>query len=568
MDKKWRIAEKINDDFKDKFPEINGVVLQLLYNRGLDSQDKIDRFLGPDYIGDQNDPYLFKDMAKATEVILGAIEKNEKIVVYGDYDADGVSSTALMYLTLKHLGAKNLSVYIPNRMSEGYGINHEAVDEMISGKTDLIISVDCGVTAVEEVKRAREKGIKVVVSDHHLPGDELPECEALICPTVKGEKYPFKKLAGVGVAFKLAQALLREGVENNDAFEKWLLDLVALGTVADVVPLLGENRTLVKWGLIVLNKTQRPGLQELIESARLKRPLGTYNIGYQIAPRLNAAGRMDHANTAYELLITEDEAEAMAIANDLNQKNQERQKVTEEMMKISLEQIGVPGDKDKILLSEYDGWSAGLVGLAAGKLSDRFHRPVIVMGKMGDKYVGSGRSIAEMDITSAVRECSEYLEEFGGHAQACGLTIIGEENYKKFSDKIKKVAADKLKGVELKPSIEIEAEIGLNQASWELIDSLDKFEPFGEGNLEPLFLTKDLEMRDIVTMGKSKQHLRLDLAETGGSPKKFVGFNLVERWLDGLKVGGKLDVVYTVGVNKWNGNREIEFKIVDLKINK
>lgn len=566
MGKKWIISEKINDEFKQKFPEIDPVILQLLYNRGLDNQDKIDRFLGPDYLNDQHDPYLFNDMKKAVGYILSAIENKKKIVVYGDYDADGVSSTAIMYLALKRMGSKNLSVYIPNRISEGYGINTEAVNEMARDGVNLIISVDCGVTAVEEVRLAQEKGIEVVITDHHLPGKELPAAEAVICPTVSQEKYPFKELAGAGVAFKLAQALLREE-ENNEAFEKWLLDIVAIGTVADVVPLLGENRTLVKWGLLVLNKTQRLGLVELIEGANLKRPLEAYNIGWHIAPRLNAAGRMDHANTAYELLITDDEAEAIAIVNDLNEKNQSRQKVTEEMMKISLEQIGLPGDKDKILFSCYDGWSAGLVGLAAGRLCDRFNRPVIVMGKNRDKYVGSGRSIPEFDITRALGECSDYLEEFGGHRAACGLTIIGEENFNKFQDKIKKVASKQLKGVKLMPSLHIEAEVELGEINWELIDALEKFEPFGEGNLEPVLVSYNLEIYDIVTMGGNKQHLRLDLKE-GGLIKKFVGFNMVERYIEKIKVGDRVDVAYKAGVNEWNGNREIEFKIVDLKIKK
>ena len=445
------MAQKIDDEFRKKFPEINAVVLQLLYSRGLKEQDKIDRFLGPDYLADQNNPFLFNDMKKAVAIILKVLKQKQKIVIYGDYDADGVTATAVLNLTLKRMGVKNLSFYIPNRLNEGYGMNKEAVKEIAKEKNDLVITVDCGITNLEEVELAKEKGMQVIITDHHLPGEKLPKADAIICPTLKNEKYPFKNLAGVGVAFKLAQALLTEYKHNNEAFEKWLLDLVAIGTVADVVPLLGENRTLVKWGLLVLNKTQRMGLKELIEGANLKRPLGTYNIGFQIAPRLNAAGRMDHANTAYELLVTQDEAEAIAIVNDLNKKNQSRQKVTEEMLKISLEQIGEPKDKDKILFSSYDGWSPGLVGLAAGKLCDKFHRPVIVLarlpapersdggqGKIGDKYVGSGRSIQEFDIIQALSECSQYLEEFGGHRQACGLTVIGEENYIRLIEKMQK----------------------------------------------------------------------------------------------------------------------------------
>ena len=561
MTMKWKIAAKIDDDFKDKFPEINPVVLQLLYNRRLKDQESLDRFLGPDYKLDQHDPYLFNDMKKAVDIIYQVIRDHKKICIYGDYDADGVSSTALMHLALKRIGAEYIHIHIPNRLNEGYGINQEAVQELIETKIDLIISVDCGITAIAEVKMAQDAGIKVIVTDHHLPGNELPKADALIVPTVKNEKYPFKKLAGVGVAFKLAQALLRspEGGQNNEAFEKWLLDLVAIGTVADMVPLLGENRTLVKWGLLVLNKTQRLGLKELIAGAAIKGQLGTYNIGYQLAPRINAAGRMDHANTAYELLISADEAEALAIANDLNQKNTGRQKATDEMMKISLEQIGQPTDNVKILFSQYDGWSAGLVGLAAGKLADKFHRPAIVFGKMGDKYVGSGRSISEFNITESLEQCAAYLEEFGGHEQACGLTIVGADNYEKFIKRMKELAAKKLTGVELIPSLEIEAEIELSQANWDLIDSLEKFEPFGQDNQQPVFLTKNMEVTDKAMIGGSGQHLRLNLAG-----KKFLAFNKAEECAN-INPGDKLDVAYKINVNEWNGNREIEFKIVDMK---
>lgn len=566
MTKKWKVAPKISDDFKVKFPEINPVVLQLLYNRELKDQDSIDRFLGPDYLADQNDPYLFNNMARAVEIIYKAIGDNKKICIYGDYDADGVTSTALMYLTLKRIGAEYLSVYIPNRLHEGYGINKEAIKELAKRKTDLIISVDCGITAVEEVKLAQEKGIKVIITDHHLPGDRLPQPDALICATVAKEKYPFDKLAGVGVAFKLAQALLREDKEqDNGAFEKWLLDLVAIGTVADIVPLLGENRTLVKWGLLVLNKTQRLGLRELIANINLRGNIGTYNVGFQIAPRINAAGRMDHANTAYELLITDNEAEAIAIANDLNEKNQGRQKATDEMMHISLEQIGKPSDEQKILFSQYDGWSPGLVGLAAGRLADKFHRPVIVFGKMGDKYVGSGRSIEEFNIVEGLEECREFLAEFGGHEQACGLTIIGQENYNKFIKKMASVAAKQLKGVELIPSVEVEAEIVLSQANWDLVDSLDKFEPFGEGNKEPVFVARNLEVVDSSVIGSSGKHLRFYLADdTINKGKKFLAFNKASDWSN-INRGDRVDAIFTISVNEWNGNREIEFKVVDIK---
>ncbi|NMB48275.1 single-stranded-DNA-specific exonuclease RecJ [Candidatus Kuenenbacteria bacterium] len=567
MTKKWIIKDKYNGEWADKFPEINLVVLQLLFNRDLDTQDKIDQFLGPDYLRDQGEPFLFREMKVAVERIFQALDKQEKIVIYGDYDADGVTATAVMFLTLQRLGARNLKVYIPNRLTEGYGMNEEAVEELAKSGTKLIITVDCGISNKKEVALAKERGMEVIISDHHLEPAEIPEALAVICPTLKKEKYPFKKLAGVGVAFKLAQALLRsDKKQNNDAFEKWLLDLVAIGTIADAMPLLEENRTLVKWGLIVLNKTQRLGLRELMGLAQASE-LDTHGVAFQIAPRLNAAGRMDHANTAYELLVTGDEADALAIANDLNQKNQARQKATEEMLKISWEQIGEPSEKEKILFSTYDGWSPGLVGLVAGKLCDKFNRPVIVFGKSGNEYVASGRSVPEFDITGALNQCREFLAEFGGHEQACGLTIIGEENYEKFKTKIGQLAEDKLAGVELIPSIFIETEMTLKEASWEIIDALEKFEPFGEGNREPLFITKNLRVEEINTMGTMGQHLRFALSDTNTKlTRKFVGFGLSGEWIEKIKVGDRVDVVYEFGVNEWNGNRELQFKIVDLKL--
>jgi len=571
MLKKWIIKEKFSDEFQSEFTEINEVVLQLLYNRGLKNQDDIDQFLGPDYLKDQHDPFLFSQMERAVKRIFEAIQKNEKITIYGDYDADGVTATSLLYKALVRVGEKKLDIYIPDRMKEGYGINSNAVKYIASNNTHLIITVDCGISNKEEIKLAGELGMDVIITDHHQPPSELPESYAIICPTLENEKYPFRNLAGVGVAFKLAQALLRRNIsKNNEAFEKWLLDFLTIGTVADCMPLLGENRTLVKWGILVLNKTQRLGLRELIQSASISKSIDTRAIGFQIAPRLNAAGRMGHANTAFELLVTEDEAESLVIAIDLNQKNQNRQKTTDEMMKISLEQIGKPAADDKILFSCYGGWSSGLVGLVAGKLTDKFSRPVIVFGKTGDKYTASGRSIPEFNITQALHECQDYLEEFGGHSQACGLTVISLDNYNKFVEKMRKIASEKLAGVVLAPHIDIEAEIKLSQADWQLVDELNKFEPFGEANQRPIFLSKNLEVVDIATMGVTNKHLRLLLKDENqyfrdSGSRKFVGFNIADEWMNKIKIGRKIDVVYEIGVNEWNGNREIEFKIIDLK---
>jgi len=569
MSKKWIIAPQSNNEYKAKFKEINPIVLQLLFNRGLTTQDQVDQFLGPDYNRDQHDPFLFSHMKPAVSRILNAVSQGQKIVIYGDYDADGVTSTAVLYNTLKRLQAENIGFYIPDRINEGYGMNTASVRELAKQGANLVITVDCGISNFEEIELAKKLGMDVIVTDHHTSPEKLPPADHIICPTVKTEKYPFSSLAGVGVAFKLAQALLRTDQSNNEAFEKWLLDLVAIGTVADCMPLLGENRTLVKWGLLVLNKTERLGLQELIQASRIKRELDSHSIGFQLAPRLNAAGRMDHANTALELLITEDEAEALAIATDLGQKNQHRQQKTEDMLKISLSQIGEPKHGDKILFSSYQDWSPGLVGLVAGKLADKFSRPVIVFGRSGDKYIGSGRSIPEFDITAALNQCQQYLSEFGGHSQACGLTIKGEQNFNQFKQAIYDLATGKLAGVELAPSIQAEAVISLSEANWDLVDNLAQFAPFGEANEEPLFITRNLIIESMDTIGNRNNHLRLYLKDnTINLAKKFLAFGQAEEWRHKAKPGDRIDVVYSLSINQWNGSREIQFKIKDIKKSK
>jgi single-stranded DNA-specific DHH superfamily exonuclease len=379
--KKWQIAQEVSKDFQDRFPEINPLVLQMLYNRGLKTQDEIDEFLNPDYGQDLHDPFLFRDMKKAVKLIFKALEKGERIVVHGDYDADGVTSACLLVLTLREIEHRKtqtentekyrIDVYIPHRAMEGYGLNRQSVEQIAKKGTKLIITVDSGISNFEEIELANKLGMDVIITDHHHEPPKLPKAFAIINPQIAKEKYPFKDLAGVGVAFKLAQALLsansqQSTVNNNQAFEKWLLDLVAVGTVADVMPLLGENRTLVKYGLIVLNKTRRIGLQELIKVSGLKSTtnfqplsnpqspipnLSAWNIGFQLGPRINAAGRLDHANKAYQLLITEDRGEAKKIAEELNETNQGRQEMVKRIVEEVKIQIGEVTPDQKILFA-------------------------------------------------------------------------------------------------------------------------------------------------------------------------------------------------------------------------
>lgn len=589
---KWLLKEKYTSEFAEKLPGYSPVVLQLLWDRNLDTQEKIDEFFNPDYLADIHDPFLFKDAQKASKRVLEAIGKQESILIFGDYDADGVTAAVLLEKTLRKLGAKNVDVFVPHRELDGYGLSLEKAEEFAKEKKhNLIITVDCGITNFEAIEKLNSAGIDTIVTDHHLATEKLPNALAILDPSVESEPYPFKKLAGVGVAFKLAQALFkyinnhplapslkRRGENNYEAFEKWLLDLVALGTIGDISPILGENRTLVKYGLMVLNKTPRKGLQELIRVSSLSDgeelknlPLGAdlydlniRNISYQLVPRINAAGRIDHASLALELLSTEDEIEAIALARDIHEKNLQRQKIVEVAMKEAREILGeVTADK-KILIAASEKWPVGIVGLVSGKLMDEFARPVLLMNKDGENYAGSGRSIAEFNITGALGECSDFLERFGGHAKAAGFGIKGKKNYNKFVAKMEALTKEKLKGVELLPTIEIDTEIKLSDLNWELWDEIKKFEPFAEANPLPLFLVKNLKVESVEEMGKNGGHLRFYLSD-GIISHKVISFGTAEEWKDKIKSGDVIDAVMEFGINEWNGNRELQFKLVDFK---
>ncbi len=566
----------IDDEFKNKFPEIDPVILQLLYNRGINTQRKIDEFLNPDYTKDVHDPFLFNDMEKAASIIFSAILNNKNIVVHGDYDADGVSASVILVSTIKALGAKNVSVYIPHREKEGYGLNDETVDYLIKGKADLMVTCDCGISNYQEVQRAKEAGMEVIITDHHHVPENKPPADAILHPLDKEEKYPFKYLTGGGVAFKLAQALVKRDMETKkvlaEGFDKWLLDLVAISTVADFGPLIGENRTLVKYGLVVLQKTKRIGLRELYKQAGFSPDqIDVKTIGWKIAPRINAAGRLDHANTAYQLLITEDVAEAESLAIDLNSTNVERQKTTEEITSAAK---GIIGDnpREKVVIASGKDWPLGIVGLVAGRLSNYFGRPAFIMGEIDGEITGSARSnISNFHLTETLDAAEEYLARYGGHAAAAGFTLKDKKNFPKFINRLKEIADEKIKEEDLIPEIDIDGEIILDDVNWDFINDLEKFEPTGEANPSPLFAVKDLIVDRVEAIGKDEHHLRLMVKHRGAQIFKLIGFcfaqeeKVGEDWCQVLKRGDKIDAVVDVGVNEWNGNREFQFKIIDLK---
>lgn len=575
---KWKVAEQISEEFKNKFPEIDPVVLQLLANREIKTQNQIDEFLYPDYSQDIHDPFLFLDMGKAVERVFRAVESGEKIVVHGDYDADGVCSALIMITILEAMGA-DVQVYIPHRELEGYGLNMQTVLELGKNSVNLIITTDCGISNRAEIKKAAELGMDVIITDHHAEPPELPEAAlAIIDPHLAREKYPFQELSGAGVAFKFVQAILksqkvresenqRVAISDPEAFEKWLLDLAAIATITDIMPLLGENRTLVKYGLLVLNKTHRLGLKKLIESLGLNKnkDLDAKNVAFQIGPRLNAAGRIDHANQAYELLKTNDEKEVQNLVDALNKTNESRQSLSERVTSEAKAQIGEEIGEEKALFALGEGWPVGIVGLVAGKIADKFSRPTFVMTDREGIIMGSGRSIPEFDIMEGLREVKEFLSHYGGHAGACGFTLKNKKDLKKFKKILQKFAEKKLAGLELAPTLNIDAEVKLEKITWELFELLEKFAPFGRANERPRYLGRGLTVENFESVGANGNHLRMNLSQENGQKKKFIGFCFGE-WCQKLKVGDKIDVVFEVDVNEWNGNRELQLKIIDLKV--
>lgn len=563
----WQIAQKIPDDFKNQFPEIHPIVLQLLWNRELKNQKEIDEFLLPDYSQDLHDPFLFNEMKKAVDKIISVIEKKEFITVYGDYDADGVCGTAILYSTLKKLDAK-VDYYIPDREKEGYGLNAEAIKTIAKNGTKLIITVDCGITNNEEVDEANNLGMEIIITDHHTPLESLPKSLVILNPKTKNEKYPFKNLSGAGVGFKLAQALLKQQPTinsqqpiNAEAFEKWLLDLVAIGTIADLVDLKGENRTLAKYGLKVLNKTSRIGLQILIQEAGLSLGnLNTWNINYQLAPRLNAAGRMDHANTSLKLLLTNNKKEAGSLVKVINKLNTERQKLVEKISQEWRNKIGKE-PQEKILILSQENWPVGVLGLIASKFVDEHSRPTLSISIRKDDIKGVGRSIQEFNLIESLKELEGFFSHYGGHAGAAGFTLREKnlELLSQFQQEIKRVADNKLKDLDLRPKIFIETEVNFDEINWPLYEEIKKLEPFGKNNPEPIFLAKNLLVDEISQVGKNNRHVKIMVNDR----KKMIYFGIGDK-LNYLKRGDQIDVVFKIGENQWNGTKELEFKIVDL----
>lgn len=553
VEKEWVIAERIPNEIKDSLSDYSEIMQQLLYNRGIKDAKTASLFFDKESQG--NDPFLLKGMQSAVERIFQAIDRQEKIVVFGDYDADGITSTALLTEVLQNFGA-NVTPYIPER-EEGYGVNTNAIDKIKELQTALIITVDCGIRSPEELKHAQDLGMTVIVTDHHMPAEIIPDVYSVINPRQKGDEYPEKDLAGVGVAYKVAQALFIKKEGSSDLADQWL-DLVAIGTVADVVPLLGENRLIVSKGLRALRFTKRLGLVSLVQvSGFHQNKIGTIDIGFGIAPRLNAAGRLDSPKKALELLMTKDLATAGLLSQELDDINRRRQKITSKMQEDAQKSIN---EDSLIIFSMDEGFNSGLVGLVSAKLTEFYYRPSVV-GFIGENFTrASCRSIPEFHITQALDRCEHLLIRHGGHAMAAGFTVANE-NINKLMEELNKIAESELCDKVLNPKIQIDLEHPLYQLPENILSELDQLEPLGAENPEAIFVSKNVEVKQARTVGKDENHLKLRLKDKNVEYDA-IAFN---QGFWGKEIPKKIDVVYTIERNYYNGNIYKQLKVKDLR---
>lgn len=531
------------------------LLVQLMYNRGLTDPAQIESFITSDSKL-SGDPLLLPDIHQGINRIYQGLLSGEKIAVYGDFDVDGITGTAVLVQGLQALGG-NITPYIPHRIREGHGLNSDALDYLKNEGMSLVITVDCGVTGISQVKRAKRQGLDIVITDHHTPLGELPDAIAVVDPKREDSKYPFNELAGVGVAFKFLEALYN-GMGKEKEVENYL-DLVALGTVADMMPLLGENRYLVKQGLKVLNTNRRPGIREISALAGINADtIGSEEISWSLAPRLNAAGRLQHALTSYKLMVTESTEEALELSTVLEEQNAERQKMTGRSLAKAKEQVLAKGISPILIASDPD-YPPGIIGLVAGRLSEEFYRPAIVI-KVGEKSSnGSCRSIPEFNIINALNECHDLMSDFGGHARAAGFTMP-TKNLSKLEEKLNLMAEQQLAGLDLRPRLDIDAEMNLSQLGGDTYQSLQSLAPFGMGNPIPTFVSRSVEVVDCQTMGNNGGHLRLKLRQNNVNWEA-VAFGLGECFKD---MHSHIDIVYNLRLEHWRGEERLRLNIQDI----
>lgn len=565
--KKWTILKhdrKLVSELANQL-RVSPLIAALLISRGYGSPDKAHKFLNPSF-ADIYDPSLLKGVKSAVSRIFKAIEAGEKILVWGDYDVDGTTGTVVLRKALEILGAET-DYHIPNRFTEGYGLNIPKLQEAKERGFTLAISVDTGARAFEAATWAKENGLDLIITDHHLADESEgnPDAFAVVNPNQIGCEYPDKNLAGVGVAFKLAHALLRE--KGLEKYVESFLKVAAIGTIADIMNLTGENRAIVSLGLKDLTKTKNLGLRALMEVSDCNNEMTSYHIGYRIAPRINAAGRMDAARAVVELFEAEDFNEARKLANHLDDRNRERQQVQKDIYELALEEYINKGGstiQTHAAVLAGKGWHRGVIGLAASRISERINRPSLVISLEDGLGHGSARSIKNYHLLNGLDSCGELFEKFGGHAAACGFTIK-EENIEALSQKLNKHAAESLSDEDLIPEIVIDALVSTQTLNLDLVEQLKQLEPFGQGNPKPVFHTAGLQLTGEPFVMKEK-HLKLKMRDESGRSFEAVWWDGVEKTNEQtLKADSRIELVYTPEVNAWNGNTRLQLIVKDLK---
>ena len=572
--KRWQIALAAPPSHLSQFPTLPRLVAQALYNRGVTDPDQAETFLDPDPpLRNPLEPPKLKGLEKAVARLRHAVRQHEPVAVYGDYDVDGVTATALLTQTLTSLGATKVRPYFPHREDEGYGLHKEALERLQGEGVRVVVTVDCGIRSPHVVAYGNELGLTLIVTDHHSikEGQDLPPALACINPRQGDCPYPFKELAGVGLAFKLAQALLAVERRTNgptSLLDDDLLDLVALGTVADLASLVDENRTLVKRGLACLNTKPRVGIAALMQVASLKPgAVDATAIGYGLGPRLNAAGRIERAMAAYELLVTQDETRALDLARELDERNKERQKLTRETQERARELALARAPDAPLLFAADPTFRVGVIGLAASRLTDEFYRPSVVVEQGAVESRGSCRSIPDFDITGALDECARADESlftrYGGHKAAAGFTVP-TSRLEELAGRLQAIARTQLGGRDLTPLLKIDAQVLPQELDYETCDHLKRLEPCGYGNPTPLLMSRNLRVRDVRSVGADGAHLKLSLADDRRVAWDAIAFRQSHHsaW---LRRDMQVDVAYHLECNEWNGQQRLQFNVLDLR---
>lgn len=534
-------------------------IVQLLLQRKIETYEQAKKFFNPS-LKDLHNPFEMKDMDKAVQRILQAIENQENILIYGDYDVDGTTAVSLFYLFLSEL-YNNVTYYVPDRYKEGYGVSFQGINYASDNNISLIITLDCGIKAIDKVDYAKEKGIDVIVCDHHTPSSELPKAVAILNPKQKDCSYPYDELCGCGIAFKLAQAI-NIVLERPESFVFKYLDLVAIAIAADIVPVTGENRILLAQGLSLINEKPSIPVRKLLQTA--KQPYTTTDLVFVVAPRINAAGRIAHANLVIELLTQKQEKEIISKAYEIEYLNDKRKRLDEEITQEALVQIIENQEENKKTTVVFQPfWHKGVIGIVASRLIENYYRPTLVFTKNEDKLVASARSVSGFNIYNALEACQEYLEQFGGHKYAAGLTIK-EENYNKFKEAFERIVSQTIDKELLEQRINIDLEIKLEDVSSIFFETLKRFAPFGPENMTPVFLSKGVKAKEFRTVGDGS-HLRIVLTNIEETVSFVaIGFGLAEKKTL-LEKGQPFDIVYQLEENIWNGRASIQMKIKDIQ---